>query len=315
MNIYLQTLIETSQIVLPIFFLLSCGYILRAREIINQEFVDQSSKLVFTVALPLLIFLNVAQADLTQLLSPGKLIYIAAATAGAGAFYFFIALKFIQKPEDQGVFAQSSFRSNFAIIGLAIIQNMFGDTGLAMGSLVLMITIPLYNLMSVIFLTLPFKGGMRPSSMIKSIVTNPLILAVFFALPFSYFDWHIPQILSTTGSYFSDMTLPLALLAVGASLDHRYLISSSTLALHSTFIKILWQPLVLTYGAWLMGFSHIELAVLFIFFGSPAATSGFMMVKNMGGNATLAANVVALSTILSMFTLTTGIFILKLLSV
>lgn len=312
---YLPSLVETAQIVLPIFFLLSCGYFLRARGTINEEFVDQSSKIVFTIALPLLIFLNVSQVDLTQLLSPSKLIYIAAATVAAGVVFFLAALKWIKSPEDQGVFAQSCFRGNFAIIGLAIIYNMFGDTGLAMGSLVLAITIPLYNLMSVIFLTLPLKGDMRPISIIKSIMVNPLILAVIFALPFSYFDWQLPAIVLTTGRYFADMTLPLALLAVGASLDHRYLISSSTLALHSTLIKIIWQPLILTYGAWLMGFSNDELAILFIVFGCPAATSGFVMVKNMGGNSTLAANAVALSTFLSMFTLATGIFILKLLSV
>ncbi len=315
MNIYLQTLAETGQIVLPIFFLLTCGYILRATKVIGKEFVDQSAKLVFTVALPLLIFLNVATVDLSQLISVGKLSYVAVSTVAAGTVFFLIARKWIKSPEDQGVFAQSSFRSNFAIIGLAIIHNMYGDTGIATGSLVLAITIPLYNLMSVVFLTLPLKGDMRLTAIAKSIFTNPLMLAVIFALPFSYFDGNMPSLLEKTGSYFSNMTLPLALLSIGASLDHRYLRNSSTLALHSTLIKIVWQPLLLTFGAWLIGFNATELAVLFIFFGCPSAASGFVMVKNIGGNANLAANAVALSTLLSIVTLSTGIFVLKLLAI
>lgn len=312
MNIYLQTLSDTGQIILPIFFLLTCGYLLRRTRVINHEFVDQSSKVVFTVALPLLIFLNVSKVDLTQLLSVEKLVYTAGATATAGILFFLFALRWIKQPEDQGVFAQGCFRSNFAIIGLAIIHNIYGDTGLAVGSLLLAVAMPIYNLLSIVFLTMPLKGDMRPSALFRSVITNPLIVAVICALPFSYFDWSLPTILLTTGSYFADMTLPLALLAIGASLDARYLRNSSKLAIHGSLVKILWQPLVLTFGGWLLGFSESELVILFILFGCPAAASGFVMVKNIGGNAALAANIVALSTLLSIITLATGIFVLKL---
>lgn len=312
MNIYLQTLAETAQIVLPIFFLLSCGYILQRMRIIDHHFVDQGSKLVFTVALPLLVFLKVSTTNLEEVFSTGKLIYIVMMTLLSGLVCFWGAVRWIKAPEDQGVFTQGCFRSNFAIIGLAVIFNMMGDPGLAMGAVALAVVMPLYNLMSILCLSIPLNGKMSLTAIIKSLLSNPLVLSVIFALPVAHFSLSMPQIVTTTGGYFADMTLPLALLAIGASLDGRYLRNSSTLAVQASLIKTIGLPLAASVGAFLLGFDAEQIAVLFILFGCPAAASGFVMAKAMGGNPSLAANIVALSTLISIFTLTTGIYILKL---
>ncbi|OMH39059.1 AEC family transporter [Motiliproteus sp. MSK22-1] len=314
MNFYLQTLSETAQIVLPIFLLLISGFLLRRLKVIDTTFVDQASRLVFSLTLPILIFLSVAQADFFQLFSARQLTYVYTSTCLAVLLIYFCTRKLITAPADQGVFTQGAFRGNFGIIGLAVVFNMLGSPGLPPAALLLALIIPLYNVLSIIVLSLSNEGGLNPKQLLISIIRNPLILAVAAALPFSMWSLPMPELLKSTGSYFADLTLPLALLTIGASLDLKYLGTSSKPAIHASLLKLVTLPILLTFGAYLTGFRGNELAILFVLFGSPTAAASFVMAKVMGGNGTLAANIVALTTLGSILTLGTGIYLLKILS-
>ncbi len=311
MNIYLQTLSDTAQIVLPIFLLLACGFLLRKLKIIDITFVDQASRLVFTLTLPVLIFLSVARTDFLQLFSGQQVAYVYGVTLLSVLLLYLGARKWISSAADQGVFVQGAFRGNFGIIGLAMIYNMLGKAGLPPAALLLALIIPLYNVLSIIVLSLPIQGGFKLRPLLRSVLRNPLILAVIAALPFSLLRWPLPGLLETTGKYFADMTLPLALLAIGGSMDIKYLRTSSSLAVHSTLLKLVTLPVLMTTGAWLLGYRGDELAILFILFGSPTAAASFVMAKVMGGNGPLAANIVALTTLGSILTLGSGIYLLK----
>ncbi|MGB2149987.1 MAG: AEC family transporter, partial [Cobetia amphilecti] len=70
--------------------------------------------------------------------------------------------------------------------------------------------------------------------------------------------------------------------------------------------------LLATTVAVLLGFRGTELGVLFLFFASPTAAASFVMVRAMGGNDRLAANIIAISTLMAGITITAGIFVLKL---
>ncbi|MEH6814004.1 MAG: AEC family transporter [Motiliproteus sp.] len=315
MNVYLQTLSDTTQVVLPIFLLLSCGYLLRQLRIIDASFVDQASRLVFTLALPILIFISISRADFLQLFNAKQIIYFCVSTLITVALLYAGARRWIKNPADQGVFVQGAFRSNFGVIGLAMVFNMLGEPGMAPAALLLAFVIPMFNVLSIMAISLPLQGGFKPLPLFKSVLTNPLILAVVAALPFSLFNIPLPGLVKSTGAYFADLTLPLALLAIGGALDIKYLRGSSSLATHSTLIKLIALPLVLTLGAFTCGFRGDELAIMFILFSSPTASASFVMAQVMGGNARLAANIVALTTLGSILTMGTGIYLLKIYSV
>ncbi len=173
--------------------------------------------------------------------------------------------------------------------------------------------IPLFNLMSIVVLGLPHQRGFKPLQMARSVISNPLIMAVVLALPFSLMHWPLPELALTTGNYLRELSLPLALLTIGGSLQMRHLRSGSAPAFYATGLKILLMPLLLTFGAALLGFRGDALAQLFILFGCPTAASAFVMAKVMKGNGQLAANIIALTTLGSMLTLGSGIYLLKLL--
>ncbi|MCW8885282.1 MAG: AEC family transporter [Motiliproteus sp.] len=315
MNIYLQTLSETAQIVLPIFLLLISGFLLRHFRVIDSHFIDQGSRLVFTLTLPVLIFLSISRADFLTLFNVELISYFVLVTVVSVAVLYLGARRWIAQAADQGVFVQGAFRSNFGIIGLAMVFNMLGEPGLAPAALLLAFVIPVFNVLSILVVSLPLQGGLKPLSILKSIITNPLILAVIAALPFSLLRWPLPGLVESTGAYFADLTLPLALLAIGGALDVKYLRNSSKLAIHGTLLKLVILPLLLTLGAWLYGFQGDDLAILFILFSSPTAAASFVMAQVMGGNARLAANIVALTTLGSILTMGTGIYLLKLMAI
>ncbi len=316
MALYFETLAFTANIVAPIFFIVFLGYFLKRSQLIDEAFVATASKLVFVVTLPALVFMSIARTDFHKVFNPGMLSYVTAVTLLTFVAIWVIARRWIKTPEDLGVFIQGAFRSNYGIVGLAVSLNLFGAEGLAKASLLLALIIPLYNVLAIIALTVPMKSKntVSTTSVILEIAKNPLIIAVLLALPLSYFSIQLPEVFERTGDYFANVTLPLALLAVGASLDLKSLRHTSVQASWATATKLIILPLLLTIGAWLTGFTDQEVVLLFVLFGCPTAAASFIMAKAMGGNAQLAANIILATTLGSVLTLGAGIYILRLMA-
>lgn len=317
MNLYLQSLVFTGNIVAPIFFILFLGYFMRRIGVLNDNFIHVASRLVFTITLPALVFLSIARMDFHAMFNPHLLGYVLLSTLASYVLIWWGGSRWIQDPRDLASFIQGAFRSNFGIIGLAMSFNLFGHEGLAQASLVLALIIPLYNVLAIICLTVPLNRaeGMNPLKMGLAILRNPLILSVLAALPFSYYTLELPAMVARTGDYFSDLTLPLALLTIGGSLDIRSLRKTSGSSFWATLIKLVLLPLVFTPLAWLLGFRGQELAILLVLFACPSAAASFIMAKAMGANASLAANVILTTTLGSVVTLSVAIYSIRLLGI
>jgi predicted permease len=314
MSDFLQNIQFTVNTIAPIFLIVVLGIILKRKRIINENFVATSSKFVFSVTLPVLIFMKVAQMDLTRSVNLIQILYVYGGVLFLFALGWLLSV-FIPEGRDRGVFVQGSFRSNFAILGLAIIANMFGEREMAKAAILLAFIIPLYNVLSVVALTVPLRKERQLNSkqIVGEIFKNPLIIALFAALPFAWLRISIPEVLQTTGNYLATITLPLALLGIGGSLNFRNMKNSSRVALSATLIKLLVSPLFFTYAAYKLGFSGEDLAIVFILFASPAAVVSFIMAEAMGANAQLAGDIILYSTLASALTISSGIFLMKML--
>jgi predicted permease len=308
----LQNLIFSLTLVAPVFLIVALGYFLKRIGIINENFVSVSSKIVFTISLPALIFLEISSIHLGEILNVAQITFVYAGTLVTFGAVWLIAGLLSKDGKDKASFIQGSFRGNFAIVGLAIIVNYYGIQNLGKASLVLAFTIPLYNVLSVIALTVPLKGKEHHySKTLFEIVKNPLIIAVIAAIPFSYFEIRIPEVLKTTGSYLSALTLPLALIGIGGFLNFSDITKESSLTIISTVLKLLIFPAVMTFAAYMLGFIGIDLGIIFILFACPTAIASFIMAEAMGANSRLAGNILLLTTLASVITITLGLFILK----
>ena len=172
--------------------------------------------------------------------------------------------------------------------------------------------LPVYNVLAVIVLTVPkHQGKIKFKSIIADIIFNPLILAVIIALPFSFFKIRLPEMFISTGNYFADLALPLALVGIGGSLNMENLKRASTLAFFSSIIKIVILPLILTFTAIFLGYRNDDLGIMFIVFACPTAIASFVMADVMGANSKLAGNIIMITTLGSVFTIAIGILMLK----
>ena len=198
-----------------------------------------------------------------------------------------------------------------AIIGLAYVANIYGNQGVALAAIYVASLTVLYNIQAVIALTPKGKdtGAKAIKVIAKSITKNPLIIAIFLAVVFYALSIPIPKMV-TDGQYFANMTLPLALLCTGGSLDISSLKQEKLSTWFASSYKLIASPLLITSAAWYIGFEGLDLGLIFLMSAAPTAAASYVMARAMGGNSTLAANIIALTTVVSLITCTLGIFAL-----
>lgn len=313
MNGFLTQLGYSFSVTGPIFIMLGLGVALKRWGLIEDKFTESGSKLVFTITLPALLFLSVVKADLQQIGNVNLLFFAVIANILTYLIFELIAHWLIKDKDETGVVVQGAFRANTGIIGLAYVSNAFGETGLVVGSLYVAVITVLYNILAVITLTRSSPGS-KPLGigyLLRSIVKNPLILSICAAVPFSLLQIDIPDVLLQSGSYFADMTLPLALLCTGASLDLKQLQQDSSNANYSTCGRLIIAPGLITLAGYLLGFHGLELGIIFLMSAAPTAAASYVMARSMGANAKLAANVIAMTTLGSLFTCSLGITVLN----
>ncbi len=309
----MQNLIFAVSLVAPVFLIVALGYILKKMGMINENFVTVSSKLVFNISLPALIFFEISSIDLGQVLNVTQISFIYVGTIISFGISWLAADFFSNNNKDKASFIQGSFRGNFAIVGLALVVNFYGIESLGKASLALAFTIPLYNVLSVIALTIPLREEKQINyyKLFSEIAKNPLIIAVLTGIFFSYFNIAIPSVLVVTGDYLSALTLPLALIGIGGFLSFSDIIRGNALTIIPTILKLVIFPATATFIAYLLGFRGMDLGILFILFACPTAIASFVMAEAMGANSRLAANILLLTTLASAVTITLGLFILK----
>ncbi len=228
-------------------------------------------------------------------------------------FTTFLTKKTFNRPQDQGVIIQGAFRANTAIIAIAYVANAYGNTGVALAAIYVASMTLLYNIQAVIALTTKSDNKSTPTSKIifRTLTKNPLIIAILLGIFCYALSVPIPKMVTDAGRYLGNMTLPLALLCTGGSLDLKALREDNAPAWYATGFKLVLAPLLTTSGALLFGFRGMELGLVFLMSSAPTAAASYIMARAMGGNATLAANIIALTTIFSLFSCTLGIFLLS----
>ncbi len=310
-----QDLLFIINVVLPVFLLVFVGIVLRLIKIVDEQFVRITSNFVYKVSLPALIFLKLYDVDLERTINVDLMLLIILGTIAVYYVAKIIAKYMKLKPEDEGVYIQGAFRSNYAIVGLAIILRMFGLDAVAKASFLLLFALPIYNLYGVVALTLPHNQSSKINyvNLTKEIMLNPLILSVIAAIPFSIFKIGIPSSIETTGNYLADIALPLALISIGGSMNVQSIKNASGLAFGSSVIKNIIAPLIVIIPAYFLNIRGEDLGILFIVFACPTAIASFIMAAGMKGNVKLAGNIVIISTLGSLLTMTLGLFILRML--
>ena len=311
----MDSLIYSLNATIPIFAVMVVGYILKKINLINEQFADVANKLVFKVCLPCMLFLNVKDTDILHNFD-GKYIGFCASVTLISIIVIWSMAKLLLKDKTLvGAFVQCSYRSSAAILGIAFIQNIYGDSG--MGPLMIIGAVPLYNIFAVTILTFESNDTSTKNDKTKiktafiNILKNPIILGIFAGLLASLINLHLPEMVEKTVTSLGSLTSPLALVAIGAGFEGRKALAKIKPTICASFIKLIGLALVFIPVAIFLGFTNEKLLAVLIMLASPTTPTAYIMAKNMHGDDILSSSIIVLTTLLSAFTLTGWIFILR----
>lgn len=300
----------------PVFLVMVLGWWLRRRGMLTGEFVAVANTFNFNVALPVLLFCDISAMDIGAIFNGRFFAFCVVVTVVCFGAIWLGARRFLKDKTLVGSFVQGSFRGSAAVLGVAFIVNIYGDAGYA--PLMIMASVPLYNVLSVVVLT--FEGqGMKGSlgSKLKraglDVVRNPLIIGILLGVVWALLPLSMPQIAAKTLSSVGDLATPLALVAIGAGFEGKSAWARLGPAMAGSLIKLVVQPAVFLPAALLLGFRNQELMALLILLGAPTTPSTYIMAKNMGNDGPLATSLIVATTLLSALTVTGWIYLLRVL--
>lgn len=301
----------------PIFLLIVVGWFLMRLGILSKAFTASADKYVFKVALPAVLFKDIATADIRSDFDPKFFFFCMIATSMMFLGVWFFANLLIKDKSIIGAFVQGSARGSAAVLGIAFVNNIYGSSGMA--PMMIVATVPLYNIFSVIILTVHSNNKDNNASQIKTtvlnVLKNPIIIGIVAGLPFSLLGIDITgpalNIPYKVISNLAATATPIALLVVGASFEGRKAIQKLGPTLTASIIKLFILPAVFFPFAVMMGFRGSELVAILVMLGSPTTVTCYIMAKNMGNDEVLSSSIVVMATLLSSVSLTFWVFLLK----
>lgn len=298
---------------MPVFLVMVCGWVLMRLGLLNQEFTTVADRYVFRIALPCQLFLDIAQTDLRAEFDPRFVVFCFVTTLIMFSVVWFLAAHLLSDKYMIGAFTQASCRGSAAVLGIAFVTNIYGNSGMA--PLMIVSAVPLFNIFAVILLTLSSHDNINGAQAIRKsiigILKNPIILSIFAGLPFSLLSISIPHLPLSTIDSISSTATPIALLSIGAGFQGAAALSKLRPTIAATAIKLILLPACTLPVAAALGFHGTEMVAILIMVGAPTTVTSYIMARNMHNDAELSSSVIVLSTLLSSVTLTGWIFFLS----
>lgn len=298
----------------PIVLMMIFGYICRKVDLLDDHTTTKLNKFTFRAALPSLLFMDLSTADFRAVWD-GKLVGFCVIVTFFSVGIAVVYSLFHKDKAERGEIIQASYRSSAAILGIAFVKNIYGES--LMAALMIVGTVPIYNIIAVAVLaaTSPEKKGESKKELfldtLKGVVTNPIIIGIVAGIIWSLLEISQPVIMSKTISYMGNMATPLSLIALGASFKTSEAKSKVGVTVGICFIKLILFCGIFLPIAISMGFRGEKLVAILVMLGSATTGSCFVMVKNFGHKGTITAFAVMLTTICSAFTLTLWLFLLR----
>lgn len=307
---------EIIAIVLPVFLVIGLGYGIKWTFLINDEFIFALNRLAYYLALPSLLFYKIATADFSASFNIPLVLGLALTVFLAFALSYTFAASRAYAEKVRGTFSQCAFRGNLAYVGLAIVFNAYGESGLATAGVVLGFIVPTLNFFSIVALLIAHRESrLHFTVFVRQVIFNPLIIASFLGIGWSFFGLPMPLVFDRALHIVTGMALPLALLSIGASFSLRKLRGELSIAFLASGFKLLIMPAIGALLLYLLGVRGEDLAIGILLAGTPTATAAFILSQQMRGDAELAGTIIMLTTLLSILSYSLLLLIIQTLGI
>ena len=284
----LDNLLYSINAIFPIFLLVILGAVLGKCGKMTTSFTEAADWLVFKVALPIMLFLEIARCELSENVDLKLILFLIVSVTSSFLIVSVIVALAVRDNSKRGALIQGICRSNFAILGVPLAVNMFGEVGGQAIAVAMPFVILMFNSYSVVVLSVFTEKKENKFTkktllgILKNVVTNPLIIGVLLGVPFMLFHIELPSFVNKTLTYLSNLTTPLALLSLGANFKVESLKGRVGYAVLGSFGKTVILPVIAVTAAVLTGLRGPSLGVVLICFGAPTAVSSYIMAKKNG---------------------------------
>ena len=299
-------------VVAPIFGVVLVGYAMARLRLISPEGVRGISDFVFYAAIPALLFRTMATAH-TPAGADLALIacYLVSCALVFGASLLATGALFRDGVAERAVLAMGAAFSNSVQLGIPLVLQAFGDAGLVQ----LMLIISFHSATLITLATVVIEGARedgRPRHSLgrslalagRSIVTNPIIIAMFAGIGCATAGWSLPGPLDRFVVLIGGPSAAAALFAMGASLAQfklgGHLAESAVVAVFKLFAlpAITWLL-----GRFAFGLAPLPLAIATVCAALPSGINVFILAQRYGVAVERSVNLIVLSTLASLVTL------------
>jgi len=305
---------HTLAIISPLVLVALLGFICTKSKWFQRSELDAVTKFTFYVSIPAFLFYQMANADLSQHVSPALfaafyLPVLLSYTLGWLANYYFHS-KLKKQSSASAVYALSSSYSNTIIVGLPILLAAFGEQ--VIGIVFLIVTFHSAMLFALTSALSSHHQGFSWPSFIKQTFNNPVILSILSGLAFNLLSIELPQTITNSLLLVGKPAIPLALFILGASMAFYQVRSEKKFITFATILKLLILPsLVFIAAHYIFALEPMVTTVLVILSASPTGVNAYLIAKSQGYHQETVAGTVVVTTLACIFTLPVWLWFLS----
>ena len=311
-----QHFIVAVKAIIPLFILIGMGIYVRWRKMLTDTELQHVNAMVFRVFFFCMMFYNMYTTTIATAFRPRLMAFTVTALFVMLLVSGIVVCTVEKDNRSRGAMLQGLFRSNFVLLGLPLVENIFGPEAVAVPTMMIAVVSPIYNIVSIFILeSFRGKGHFSLASSFVKVLQNPMIVGALLGLFFVITGISVPEPLLKPVRQIAYCTSPVALLILGASFRFGTVSEEKRNLAILVLGRLLVIPALVMGTAYYMGFRGVDFVTILCIFATPCAVASFAMAQQLGSNAELAGNGVVVTSAFSSITLFFWVVLFKALGV
>lgn len=291
------------RVVLPMALLMALGAGVRTAGVIDRGAMRSMDKLTFRLFMPVLLFKNIYETDLSQNFQPKEVFFAVLSLAALFPLALLLPRRLEPDRSKAAAMGQAMMRTNYILFGIAVAESIYGEGNVGVVALLGAVVVPLTNAFSVVILESGRSGRVKPGKLLLSILKNPMVLATLAALALMAAPFRLPALLWEVVEDVAGVTTTISFISLGVSLNLGEVRANLRPLLLGTALRMVLVPLVFLSLSVALGFRGQSLCGLMVLFAAPTAVASYPMAVAMGADGPLAGQLVCATTALSVVTM------------
>lgn len=306
----MESVAAAVRVCLPIYIMIAVGYVANRGGIVSRSTLKELNACVFRIFLPLLLFENM-YTSLMDVANIKVLLFAVTSVVFIFLICYVIIFHVIENRSRAATIVQGMYRSNFALLGIALTETLYGSGETEVTGMLVAVIIPLYNVLAVVLFETSCQDRKTDiGKIVKGIIKNPLILWTCIGLAFNLLHISIPVAVNNAVVSLGQIATPLALFVLGGNFEVAKTIKNRNPLIAVLMTRLVIVPVLCTALSVALGFRGKSLYALFLMYATPTAVASYAMASSMGGDEELAGEIVLVTTAVSMVSIGLGVYVL-----